>query len=154
VAETPTKVRWDIDPRVSVGPLRAKMTRPECREAIGTPFDEFRKGPSSPNTTDAFDTVGVHAYYDAEQLLTYVEVHLFGSVVPVLRGIDLAGSWEQCIADLESVGLRCQVVEDESAQVGDTGVRLYRYDPSEPDVVSVEIELPSEGDIPRTPPTP
>ncbi len=146
-------MRWDIDPRVSLGPLRAKMPRAECRSVLGSPWSEFRKGPYSENTTDAFNDVGVHAYYDANERLTYVEIHSFGPVTPVLHDVELLGAWDERLGDLERIGMQYHLIEDDSAQLDGVGIRLYRYDPSESEVLSVAIELPSEDDIPWTPPT-
>ena len=140
--------RWAINPRTAAGPLFAKMPRDECRAALGD-WNEFQKSKYLGTTTDAFDEKGIHAYYDAAQRLTYLEVHSFGSTVPLLDDLVLFGEWASILRQLDERGVACEVDDfGDTARLPDVGIRLYRYDPSETDVLSVEVQLPSEDDIP------
>ena len=60
------------NPLTSVGPIKLGATREAVREAAGPEFEEFRKSPSSDNTTDDYGSFDV--YYDESNTCVAVEV--------------------------------------------------------------------------------
>lgn len=60
------------NPLTSVGPIKLGATREAVREAAGPEFEEFRKSPSSENTTDDYGSF--HVYYDEDGTCVAVEV--------------------------------------------------------------------------------
>jgi len=64
---------WAIKPFVGVGPLTFGLSREDVRRLLGSAFRPFRQGPFATNDTDAFDDIGIHADYDANQRLEFVE---------------------------------------------------------------------------------
>ena len=63
---------WTANPLTSVGPIKLGATREAVREAAGPEFEEFRKSPSSDNTTDDFGSL--HVYYGENDTCVGVEV--------------------------------------------------------------------------------
>ena len=60
------------NPLTSVGPIRLGAAREAVRAAAGSEFEEFRKSPSSENTTDDYGSF--HVYYDESDTCVAVEV--------------------------------------------------------------------------------
>ena len=60
------------NPLTSVGPVKLGATREAVRAAAGPEFEEFRKSPSSENTTDDYGSF--HVYYDKSDTCVAVEV--------------------------------------------------------------------------------
>jgi hypothetical protein len=79
------------------------MARGDVRAVCGNPSTSFMKTRSSTTETDAFDDLGVHAYFDDDDRLNYVELHSFGVVEPVYRDIRLSGMWETVCDQLRSL---------------------------------------------------
>ena len=65
-------LRLTVNPLTSVGPIKLGSTREAVREAAGPEFEEFRKSPSSDNTTDDYGSF--HVYYDENDACVAVEV--------------------------------------------------------------------------------
>ena len=65
-------IPWQIQPFVGVGPLRFGTTRQIVRQQVGPKFSSFHKVRGSV-LTDSYDQIGVHLYYDADDLLEFVE---------------------------------------------------------------------------------
>lgn len=65
-------LRLTANPLTSVGPIKLGSTREAVREAAGPEFEEFRKSPSSDNTTDDYGSF--HVYYDENDACVAVEV--------------------------------------------------------------------------------
>lgn len=63
---------WTANPLTNVGPIKLGATREAVREAAGPEFEEFRKSPSSENTTDDYGSF--HVYYDENDTCVAVEV--------------------------------------------------------------------------------
>lgn len=63
---------WTANPLTSVGPIKLGSTREAVRKAAGPEFEEFRKSPSSENTTDDYGSF--HVYYDENDTCVAVEV--------------------------------------------------------------------------------
>lgn len=70
------------NPLASVGPIKLGATREAVREAAGPEFEEFRKSPSSENTTDDYGSF--HVYYDEND--TCVAVEVFPEIEVVVDG--------------------------------------------------------------------
>ena len=64
--------RLAANPLTSVGPIKLGADREAVREAAGPEFEEFRKSPSSDNTTDDYGSF--HVYYDENDTCVAVEV--------------------------------------------------------------------------------
>ena len=60
------------NPLTSVGPIKLGAAREAVRAAAGPGFEEFRKSPSSENTTDDYGSF--HVYYDENDACAAVEV--------------------------------------------------------------------------------
>lgn len=65
-------LRLTAKPLTSVGPIKLGATRDDVRMAAGPEFEEFRKTPSSGNTTDDYGSF--HVYYDEDDVCVAVEV--------------------------------------------------------------------------------
>lgn len=65
-------ILWTANPLTNVGPIKLGATREAVREAAGPEFEEFRKSPSSENTTDDYGSF--HVYYDENDTCVAVEV--------------------------------------------------------------------------------
>ena len=77
---------WAVEPFDKVGPLRFGMARGEVREALGEEGREFRKG-FSENLTEAYNSAGVHVYYDKDGAVEFVEA--FSPAQPTYQGVEL-----------------------------------------------------------------
>lgn len=60
------------NPLTNVGPIKLGAAREAVRAAAGPGFEEFRKSPSSENTTDDYGSF--HVYYDESDTCVAVEV--------------------------------------------------------------------------------
>ena len=73
------------NPLTNVGPIKLGAAREAVRAAAGPGFEEFRKSPSSENTTDDYGSF--HVYYDesdtcvAMEVFPEIEVLVDGEVV-------------------------------------------------------------------------
>ena len=65
--------RWEIVPYVGVGPIQFGQTRSQVRSLLGGNVSVFRKGPSASTETDAFNELGLHLHYDAQDRLECIE---------------------------------------------------------------------------------
>lgn len=74
--------RLTANPLTSVGPIKLGATREVVRAAAGPGFEEFRKSPSSDNTTDDYGSF--HVYYDESN--TCVAVEVFPEIEVVVDG--------------------------------------------------------------------
>ncbi len=64
----------EIVPYKSVGPLHFNMARRRVREIFREyKFEEFQKSEDDPNTTDAYDKLGLHLFYDKKNKLEAME---------------------------------------------------------------------------------
>ncbi len=75
-------LRLTANPLTSVGPIKLGADREAVREAAGPEFEEFRKSPSSDNTTDDYGSF--HVYYDEND--TCVAVEVFPEIEVVVDG--------------------------------------------------------------------
>jgi len=114
---------WTVDPFVSFGPLRLRASREEVRQAIGETPHEFLKG-ENPTPVETYEGAGIHAYYDSEGLLEFVEA--FPPCSPVYAGIDLlapdAGS---VVRQLRDLGLESREDAEGGIWFEDHGFALY-----------------------------
>lgn len=78
-----------IEPYVGVGPIRLGMTRAQVRAVVPSPAHEFMLSPQSPSPTDAFDELGIHVEYSAQDVCEAVE--MFKITSPTLFGRTLMG---------------------------------------------------------------
>jgi hypothetical protein len=90
-------MEFEITPYVGVGPITFGMTRAEVRRRLDAPVDSFMKAPTSLAPADAFDTLGIHVHYDADDRCEAVE---FGRLltIPTFRRQPLFG---QSFAEIE-----------------------------------------------------
>ena len=92
-----------ISPYKSCGPLEFGMSRTSVRHILGNDFEEFKKTPLSKTTTDAYDSINIHIFYDEHNLLNAIEfwegsnpilddVSIFSlpatAILELLKGID------------------------------------------------------------------
>lgn len=88
---------WNFQPN-SIGLVAAGMSRADVRAVIGSDFVEFKKAYFVSNTTDAFDSAGIHVYYDDQDRVEAVEiihpaqcdyngVNLLGIQIPHLKTV-------------------------------------------------------------------
>jgi hypothetical protein len=64
---------WDIVPYSGVGPLRFGLDRSAVRLLLGDGLSTFKKGTNASNETDAYNSLGLHLYYDDTDALECVE---------------------------------------------------------------------------------
>ena len=127
--------------KLRVGPLRPGMSRTEVRALLGA-FSEFRKSESSENSTDDFQPVGVHAYYDALNIIKGAEIFRGNKVL--VEDVDILSSdFRGALERLSKQGVRYKEI-DSGVELVDFGVRLYVpdiYDVEKPSVEAVYVLL-------------
>lgn len=108
---------------MSLGPLRLGASRAEVHQTIGQPSREFRKG-AAPNAVEAYDSVGVHAYYDADETVEFLEA--FSPCEAVYREVDLLAADTQLVIDrLREIGLEPRDDGGGGLWFDDHGFALY-----------------------------
>jgi hypothetical protein len=58
----------------ALGEIRFGLSREEVRSKLSVAFQSFKKTPLSKNETDAFNSLGLHIYYDDEGTVDFIEV--------------------------------------------------------------------------------
>lgn len=115
----------DIIPFVGTGPLRFGMTRLQVRSLLREEASVFRKGPSATTDTDAFDHLGLHLHYDAQDRLECIEG--FGSCPITYKNFSpMNVSLQEVLVGLESFGLTHRY--DDGYFFDDAGFVLYAPD--------------------------
>lgn len=76
-------MKFDIMPYRRVGPISFGMTRTEVRETLAEIPETFIRDPDDPSPADAFQDLGIHIFYDAEDRCAAVE---FWRAQPTFRG--------------------------------------------------------------------
>lgn len=64
---------WTIRSFEGVGPLNFSHTRSDVQAILGVQPRQFRKVSSATSLTDSYDVQGLHAYFDEEDRLSFVE---------------------------------------------------------------------------------
>lgn len=113
----------DVVPFQGLGDLRLGTARSEVQKALGNPSASFKKTPDAPGETDAYDDLGLHLYYDADDLLYYIEANPPSdprySGIPLLR-VPL----EETLEQLGDMGQHGQY-QDEGYDFPSLGIALY-----------------------------
>jgi len=103
-------VTWEIKPFASVGPMQFGQSRTAIRSVLGAKYDTFEKVPGA-IPTDAYDELGVHAYYDESDRLCLVELF-----EPASASIDSVELLESDVAtvleELQDRGIERQEVDN------------------------------------------
>jgi hypothetical protein len=80
------------------------------RSYLGSEFTSFKKTPFSESETDAFDGLGLHLYYDANDKLEFIEA--FSPCQIVFQGVELIGESTLSVVDqLSAQGLSARLDE-------------------------------------------
>lgn len=79
---------WIIKPYESVGPINIGQPREVVRQVLGSDYDSFAKVAGA-RPADAYDSLGVHLYYDDNDLLEFVE--MFEPAAVEYNGVLLLG---------------------------------------------------------------
>ena len=96
----------DIHPFESVGNLKFGNLRVETQRLLKAKPNSFRKAPGE-NETDAYDDIGLHLYFDAQDRLEFVEAFEPASVS--LYGHKLLGRLADDVErDLDAIGLMAE----------------------------------------------
>ena len=80
---------WIVEPFEALGPLLLGASRSEVRSVLAEEPREFQKR-LAPGVVEGYDTAGVHAYYDGDGRLEFLEA--FDPCRPVYVGVPLLGS--------------------------------------------------------------
>jgi len=123
---------------VSIG-----MRRPQVAAALGERPERFRKTSLSQVDTDAFDSLGIHVYYDAQDNCEYIECfreskHLFVFGIPVLE--------IPAHETLMRLSVHCDLEESEagcSYTDARAGITFWRAAPDEPRFQTLGVGAPS-----------
>ena len=78
-----------IIPFEGLGSLRFSETRAAIRALLNDPDLSFRKGSSTSTLTDAYNALGLHLFYDAQDCLEFIET--FPPCNPVFEGQTFSG---------------------------------------------------------------
>ena len=97
------------------GPIYKGVRRADVRKVLGA-YKEFKKSPFSSNTADDFQSVGVHVFYNSED---------------VVRGIEIFKGAR------ERIGVGC-VYDEAGANITDLGIGFYSPDVGEVETPSIE----------------
>lgn len=96
----------EIVPFTEVGPLRFGLPRASVRSLLGPRFDVFKKGFES-NTTDAYDCLCLHVFYDDKDVFECLTG--FGTCPISYKGIELLNvPIEVVLRKLQAEGLQHQ----------------------------------------------
>ena len=118
----------EVVPFERLGDLRLGMSRTAVRSMLGSNFKSFRKGPDSINETDAYDQLGMHLYYDADDQLEFIE--MFPPSDPAYQGVHLLNnSLDQVLQKLAAIGQHYHY-DDDGYDFKQLGVVLYVPDDS------------------------
>jgi len=83
-------MEFEIVSYSGAGPIVFGMTREIVRQRIEAPAESFMKSPNSAAPADAFDSLGLHVHYDADERCEAIEFH--GSMAsPTFRNQQLLG---------------------------------------------------------------
>lgn len=94
---------------VGVGIIRFGESRSVVRRLLGAPVVTFRKDVGE-NETDAFNSLGLHVYYDGRDGVEYVE--MFDPAMPVLNGVTFLGRVMSVVdSDLRRMGAKGRAVD-------------------------------------------
>ena len=106
---------WEIEPFSKVGPIAFGQSRNEVRSALDSEYRAFKKAEGE-NDTDAYDSLGIHVYYDDDDHVEFVEA--FSPAQLSFEGIALVGrNVGEVVAELGELGY--------DAEQDDVG---YNYD--------------------------
>jgi hypothetical protein len=117
---------WGIAPYVGVGPLKFGMSRARARSQFeGVPMT-FRQGPYAIGETDAYGDLGLHLYYDSEDLLRCIMAFESGPIH--FKNVVLLNRPLQEILDaLATLGLTSRY-DDEGYWLDEAGFVLHAPD--------------------------
>jgi hypothetical protein len=86
-----------IKPFESLGPVKFGATVDEVRTVLNSPWESFRKNVAVDKTTDAFDQLGFHVYYNEANQCEAIEC--FASATLSFQGQRLIGRSYQELRD-------------------------------------------------------
>lgn len=103
---------WEIVPYVSFGPLQFGISRSSARGLLGADFRAYKKSRTSVTETDGYHSLGVHLYYDANDLLKFVEA--FMPCVPTYQNVSIlpGENPQQVLENLASIGQSPRIILD------------------------------------------
>ncbi|MBH3361335.1 hypothetical protein [Pseudomonas guariconensis] len=117
------------------GPIYKGVRRADVRKVLGA-YKEFKKSPFSSNTADDFQSVGVHVFYNSEDVVRGVEI--FKGARVFVCGLDVFSfSLTGLVAELERIGVGC-VYDEAGANITDLGIGFYSPDVGEVETPSIE----------------
>lgn len=112
---------WQIESFKSVGPISFGQSRDEIRNLLGSGFRSFKKTEGE-NDTDAYDSLGIHLYYDDDDRVEFVEA--FSPADLSINGVSLVGrKTSDAINDLRALGYDSEQ-DDVGYNYDDIGVGL------------------------------
>ena len=113
---------WEIHPHRGVGVLTFGQSRSEMRTLLGPPTRSFRKVPFAVTDTDAFNSLGLHVYYDPDYRVESVDA--FEPSTVSLDGIAfVARPVDEVVREMEAKGFR-----HNSLTFEDAGIALFEED--------------------------
>jgi len=80
---------WNVEILIGADGLKFGMSPSGIRSVVGAPVESFMKTPTSGHPTDAFDSEGLHVYYDKEGQCEAIE--FFSPAKVLLNGTTLSG---------------------------------------------------------------
>lgn len=113
---------WEIIPFEGLGNLRFGMKRLRVRDLLGDEYDSFRKGASS-QLTDAYNRLGLHLHYDAEDRLEFIEA-IPPRCIPVYHGVELMDDLATVFRRLAKLGYEPRY-DNEGYLFDELGFALY-----------------------------
>lgn len=127
-------MKFEITSNVGVGPVSFGMPPAAVRNALGVPFESFKRTPQSAYPLDSFPSLNLFVYYTAEGKVEAVE---FGApAIPLLNGENLLEMGFSDVVSFVSKRDANVVVEDDgftSKLLGVGGYAPFAADsPSEP----------------------
>lgn len=133
---------FDIASYERVGPISFGMSRTDVRKQLGVPVETFMKTNDSAVPTDAFDELGIHVFYDAQDACEAVEFWRSG---PTFRGKKMLNErFAKIAAWLEAI--------DPGAKPNASGLTslafgfgLYAESPEEPQSVIASVIVFKRG---------
>jgi hypothetical protein len=103
---------WTLRAQTSVGPIHFGMTPDELRATLNEPYTPFKKSLDSPDPTDAFDTLSLHAYYregkcEAIEFFSPANVKVGGSRLGEKTFNDMVGILYDPVMPLKTTATSC-----------------------------------------------
>ncbi|MFP4350039.1 MAG: hypothetical protein ACLFQY_17225 [Desulfococcaceae bacterium] len=101
---------WEINPKISIGPIYLGMTEDEYTSVLGRKDEVFRRFEGDDDEVIAYDDIGVHITVDPDKKVKHISVFQPNNVY--WENVQLLGRDIKAVSgDLQSKGVKNQPVD-------------------------------------------